>query len=190
MSRFSVPVDARLGQAQVGAAQAARRPRVVVAPLVVDLGAQRAQGIDVDVDRPSADAVAARIGDDDLARRPSIGPSRTNDARRRLAASSGMKSQSSWRAWMRSSCSPTQRASAPRSHSTSRMYSTSAMRGALVIVHGSSHSTAAAMSFKTAFLAPEIGSVRATGRHPRSRYAVDWGAGLAIIAAGLCLGHT
>ena len=59
--------DARLGQAHVRAAQPAWRARVVVAPLVVDLGAECAQGVDVDVDRPPADAVAARVGDDDLA---------------------------------------------------------------------------------------------------------------------------
>src|SRR6202163_4791656 len=75
---------------------------------------------------------------------------------------------------MRSSCSPTQHASAPRSHSTSRMYSTSAIRGALAIVHGSSHSTAAAMSFKTAFLAPEIGTVPRKGIPPSTTYVVDW----------------
>src|SRR5712691_12568075 len=76
---------------------------------------------------------------------------------------------------MRSSWSPTQRASAPRSHSTSRMHSTSAIRGALAIVHGSSDNTAAAMSFKTAFLAPDIGSVPRNGTPPSITYAVDGG---------------
>src|SRR5216684_919792 len=55
------------------------------------------------------------------------------------------------------------------------MYSTSAMRGALPIVHGSSHSTAAAMSFRTAFLAPEMGSVPRNSTPPSIVYAVDWG---------------
>src|SRR5712691_3345836 len=55
------------------------------------------------------------------------------------------------------------------------MYSTSAMRGALPMVHGSSHSTAAAMSFSTAFLAPEMGSVPRNSTPPSMWYAVDWG---------------
>src|SRR5712691_3203579 len=55
------------------------------------------------------------------------------------------------------------------------MYSTSAMRGALPMVHGSSHSTAAAMSFSTAFLAPEMGSVPRNSTPPSILYAVDWG---------------
>src|SRR5919199_3163973 len=76
---------------------------------------------------------------------------------------------------MRSSWSPTQRASAPRSHRTSRMVSTSAMRGALAIVHGSSHSTAAAISLRTAFLAPEIGIRPRSGEPPPTTYALDWG---------------
>src|SRR3982074_776604 len=54
------------------------------------------------------------------------------------------------------------------------MCSTSAMRGALPIVHGSSHSTAAAMSFRTAFLAPEMGSVPRNSTPPSMWYAVDW----------------
>src|ERR1700730_13226624 len=49
------------------------------------------------------------------------------------------------------------------------------MRGALAIVHGSSHNTAAAMSFRTAFLAPEIGSVPRNWTPPSILYAVDWG---------------
>src|SRR5436853_7864727 len=53
------------------------------------------------------------------------------------------------------------------------MYSTSAMRGALPMVHGSSHSTAAAMSFRTAFLAPEMGSVPRNSTPPSMLYAVD-----------------
>src|ERR687885_1388344 len=76
---------------------------------------------------------------------------------------------------MRSSWSPTQRASAPRSHRTSRMVSTSAMRGAFAIVHGSSHSTAAAISLRTAFLAPEIGIRPRSGEPPSTTYALDWG---------------
>src|SRR5205823_9883056 len=47
---------------------------VVVPPLVVDLGAQRAQRIDVHVDRPSADAIAARVGYDDFAATPEHWP--------------------------------------------------------------------------------------------------------------------
>src|SRR5438874_6491778 len=75
---------------------------------------------------------------------------------------------------MRSSWSPTQRASAPRSHRTSRIVWTSAIRGAFVIVHGSSHSTAAAISLSTAFLAPEMGMLPCKGEPPSTTYALDW----------------
>src|SRR5205085_2168944 len=75
---------------------------------------------------------------------------------------------------MRSSWSPPQRASAPRSHKTSRIVWTSAIRGAFVIVHGSSHNTAAAISLSTAFLAPEMGMLPCRGEPPSTTYALDW----------------
>src|SRR5205807_4374631 len=58
--------DAGLSQAQLGSAQAAACSRVVVAPLVFDLGAERAQSFDVHIHGPSTDAIAAWVGNDDL----------------------------------------------------------------------------------------------------------------------------
>ena len=54
-------------EADLRAAQPARRRREVVAVAVVDLGAERAHRLDVQVDRPPADPVAARVADDDPA---------------------------------------------------------------------------------------------------------------------------
>src|SRR5205809_5520382 len=77
------------------------------------------------------------------------------------------------------------------SHSTSRMYSTSAIRGALVMVHGSSHSTAADISFRTAFLAPEIGTLPRSGTPPSITYPFEGEislssvGGASILALGL-----
>ena len=53
------------GERHVGAAQPARRAREVVAVAVLDLGAQGAHRVDVQVDRPPADPVAAGVADDD-----------------------------------------------------------------------------------------------------------------------------
>ena len=64
---FSVPMTVTNGKRDLGAAQPARRLGEVVAVAVVDLGAQRAHRVDVQVDRPPADPVAARVADDDPA---------------------------------------------------------------------------------------------------------------------------
>jgi peptide-methionine (S)-S-oxide reductase len=42
-------------------------------------------------------------------------------------------------------------------------------------VHGSSHSTAAAISLSTAFLAPEMGMLPRKGEPPSITYVLDWG---------------
>ena len=54
-------------EVDVGAAQPAGRPGEVVAVAVLDVGAQGAHRVDVQVDRPPADAVAAGVADDDAA---------------------------------------------------------------------------------------------------------------------------
>ena len=53
-----------LREVDLGAAQPAGRAREVVAVAVVDVGAQGAHRVDVQVDRPAADAVAAGVADD------------------------------------------------------------------------------------------------------------------------------
>ena len=62
---FSVPMTDTNGKRDLAAAQAAGRRGEVVAVAVLDLGAQRAHRVDVEVDRPPADPVAARVADDD-----------------------------------------------------------------------------------------------------------------------------
>ena len=56
-----------LGEGDLAAAEPARRLGVVVAVAVVDLRAQGPHRVDVQVDRPPADPVAARVADDDPA---------------------------------------------------------------------------------------------------------------------------
>ena len=62
---FSVPITDTNGKRISAAAQPAGRRREVVAVAVLDRGAQRAHRLDVEVDRPPADPVAARVADDD-----------------------------------------------------------------------------------------------------------------------------
>ena len=52
-------------EADLAAAQPAGSGREVVAVAVLDRGAERAHRLDVEVDRPPADPVAARVADDD-----------------------------------------------------------------------------------------------------------------------------
>ena len=61
---FSVPITDTNGNSRFGPAQAARRAGEVVAVAVLDLGAQGPHRVDVEVDRPPADPVAARVADD------------------------------------------------------------------------------------------------------------------------------
>ena len=59
--------DGHLREGDLGAAQPARRCDEVVAVAVLDVRAQGAHRVDVEVDRPAADAVAARVADDHAA---------------------------------------------------------------------------------------------------------------------------
>ena len=61
---FSVPITDTNGKRTSRAPQAARRRREVVAVAVLDLRAERAHGLDVEVHRPPPDPVAARVADD------------------------------------------------------------------------------------------------------------------------------
>ena len=91
---FSVPMTVTNGKREVGAAQAPGSLGEVVAVAVVDVGTQGAHGVDVEVDRPPADPVAAGVADDDPPKRARSGPSRMKLARILAAASSGTNSQS------------------------------------------------------------------------------------------------
>ncbi len=73
-----------------------------------------------------------------------------------MAASSGTKSQSAAVAAICRVSSPLARTSKPMSAIVSRMIVTSLIFGTLRSVVGSSLSVAAAISFRTAFLAPAI----------------------------------
>ena len=61
---FSVPITVTCGNVISRAAQPARRAREVVAVAVLDVGAQGAHRVDVQVDRPPSDPVAAGVADD------------------------------------------------------------------------------------------------------------------------------
>ena len=64
---FSVPITVTWGNVDLGAAQPAGSAREVVAVAVVDVRAHRAHRVHVQVDRPAADPVAARVAHDHAA---------------------------------------------------------------------------------------------------------------------------
>ena len=160
--------DGHVGERDLAAAQPARRLREVVAVAVLDLRAERPHRVDVEVDGPPADPVAARVADDhpaepreqrpqqDEARRASWPPpraARTASPRRRGDL------VDVGRGWSTTT---------PRSRSVSAMTRTSSISGTFVNRQRSPVSVAAASSFSAAFFAPLIGPCRAAAGRPRS----------------------
>ena len=62
---FSVPITVTVGKVTSAPRSRPGRAREVVAVAVLDVGAQGAHRVDVEVDRPPADPIAAGVADDD-----------------------------------------------------------------------------------------------------------------------------
>ena len=105
-------------------------------------------------------------------RRASSGPSSSTEPRSRPTSALSGSSLVTSRHRMRSVVLPMPSTSAPRSSSSRAITSTSAMRGTLVSVHGSSVSRQAAISGSAAFLLPST-STRPSMRRPPSITSVD-----------------
>ena len=167
---FSVPMTDTNGKRDLGAAQPAGRRREVVAVAVLDRGAERAHRVDVQVDRPAADPVAARVADDHPAE---AGQERAEQDEAGAHLGRGLeRARTATRRRPRRSrrCSAPAGRRRPRGRgSVSAMTRTSSISGTFVKRQRSPVSVAAAMSFRAAFFAPLIGTVPCSGWPPSTR---------------------
>ena len=154
---FSVPMTRDEREGHLAAAQPAGRAREVVAVAVVDVGAQGAHRLDVQVDRPPADPVAAGVADDDP---PEARQQRAqqDEAGAHLGRRLERHEQPVHvaRGDLVDVRAPGWSTTTPRSRRVSAMTRTSSISGTLVNRQRSPVSVAAASSLSAAFLAPLI----------------------------------